>query len=139
MAKPKNSGPVVEDASSRSFRTAKVKQDVPSDAAVSEANSENVGATEVPLKFTPSWSDWNERHTISLFNAVCLEPKKLFLGPDMPLAGVLIACLAIKFIAYEKPKAKQHHSANCGRIAARHSGFPILRTAPRDSSKSRDL
>ena len=72
MAKPKNSGPIVEDASSRSFRTAKVKQDVPSDAAVPEANSKNIGATEVPLKFTPWWSDWNERHTISLFNAVCL-------------------------------------------------------------------
>ena len=37
-----------------------------------EAKSEIVGATEVPLKLTPAWSDGNERHTISLFNAVCL-------------------------------------------------------------------
>ena len=72
MPKPKNSEPVVEKASSRSSRAAKAKQDVPSDAAMPDAKSETVAATEAPLKSRPAWSDWNERHTISLFNEVCL-------------------------------------------------------------------
>lgn len=72
MPKSKNSDPVVEKAPRSSTRAAKAKQDFPSDAAMPQANSEPHGAPDVSLKLTPAWSDWNERHTISLFQAVCL-------------------------------------------------------------------
>jgi hypothetical protein len=69
MPKPKNSGLVFEEPSSRKSTAT---QDDPIGAAMSDAKSETIAATEAPLKSTPAWSDWNERHTISLFNAVCL-------------------------------------------------------------------
>lgn len=73
MPKPKNSIPVGVESSRGSSLKGKAKQDVSGDAAIPDATSIIVvDATEAPLKLTPAWSDWNDRHKISLFQAVCL-------------------------------------------------------------------